>query len=124
MPATPGAMCGTSAPTAKNFVATAIPICPSASSFAMIDQVIPINPSASGCVALHAPRIGRGTAAVAEARGRGQPSFGPVGADFDNVTASLQFVDGRLRHPVLEHQHAGTCGAWPEGDGKMLGMPG
>src|ERR1700741_3705761 len=39
----PAAMCGTRAPTAKNLVATAMPIWPVALSLAMIDQVI-LNP--------------------------------------------------------------------------------
>src|SRR6516165_7976894 len=40
MPPRPAAICGTRAPTAKNLVATAIPIWPVAVSRAMIDQVI------------------------------------------------------------------------------------
>src|SRR4030088_3243749 len=108
MPPMPAAICGTRAPTAKNRVATAIPNCPVASSRAMIDQVI----LSSGCVALHAPRIGAGAAAAADLRGGGEAALRPVRSDFHDVAAALQIIHGRLRHAVLDHKHAGTRGAW------------
>src|SRR5438128_1287678 len=114
-------MCGTRAPTAKNLVATAMPICPVMISRAMIDQVIS---SASGGVALHAPRIGGGAAAGADFRSGGEAALRPVGAGLDDMAAPCQFVDGRLRHAVLDHEHARPRGARPERDREMLGMPG
>src|ERR1700754_219818 len=116
-----GAICGTRAPTAKNLVATAIPIWPVRGSRAMIDQVIS---SATGGVALHAARIGGGAAARADLRGGGEAAFRPVGASLDDVASSRQLVDGCLRHAVLDHEHAGPRGAWPERNQEMLGMPG
>src|ERR1700752_2551393 len=116
-----GARCGTRAPTAKNLVATAMPIWPVRGSRAMIDQVIS---SASGGVALHAARIGGGAAAGADCRGRGEASFRPVGTGLDDMAAPRQLVDGRLRHAVLDHEHAGPRGTWPERDREMLAVPG
>src|SRR3954469_6122350 len=110
MPPIPATMCGTRAPTAKNFVATAMPNWPVAGSRAMIDQVI-LSP---GRVALHAPWIGGRTAAAAKLRGGGEAAFRPVGAGLDDMAAALQRIDGRLRHTVFEHQHARSRGARPE----------
>src|SRR5215813_7865524 len=121
MPPCMGAICGTRAPTAKNLVATAIPIWPVRGSRAMIDQVIS---SASGSVALHAARIGGGAAARADLRGGGEAAFRPVRAGFDDMAAALQFVDRRLGHAVFDHKHAGPGRAWPERNREMLGMPG
>src|SRR5215468_5773944 len=120
MPPRMGAICGTRAPTAKNLVATAMPIWQVEGSRAMIDQVIS---SASGGVALHAARIGGGAAAGADFRGRGEAAFRPVGAGLDDMPAPRQLVDGRLRHTVFDHEHAGPRGARPERDREMLGMP-
>src|SRR5215468_2934817 len=111
MPPRMGAMCGTRAPTAKNLVATAIPIWPVRGSRAMIDQVIS---SASGGVALHAARIGGGAAARADLRGGGEAAFRPVGAGLDDMAAPRQFVHGRLGNAVFDHEHAGPRGARPE----------
>src|SRR5436190_8011210 len=117
----PGATCGTRAPTAKNLVATAIPIWPVSGSRAMIDQVIS---SASGGVALHAARVGGGTTAGPDLGGGGEAAFRPVGADLDDVTAPAEFVDGRLGHAAFDHEHAGPRGAGPERDREMFGVPG
>src|SRR6266700_5894858 len=125
MPPKPAAMWGTRAPTAKKRVATAMPIWPVRESRAMIDQVIDVSlPSSSGGVALHAARIGGGTAAAADLRGRGQSSFRPGRSDLDDMAALFQCVDGRFRHAVLDHEHARTCGARPERDREMFGVPG
>src|ERR1700690_4262671 len=117
----PGAMCGTRAPTAKNRVATAMPIWPVALSRAMIDQVI----FALSCsrVALHAARIGGGAAAAADAGGRGEATFGPIGTGLDDMAAALQLIGRGLRHAIFHHQHAGPRGARPERDREVLGMP-
>src|SRR6266516_6748648 len=127
MPPIPAAICGTRAPTAKNLVATAMPIWPVVLSRAMIDQVISLlKPSvlASGCVTLHAPRIGGGTAARAYLGGRRQPAFRPVGAGLHDMAAPVELIDGCFRHAVLDHEHAGPRGAGPERDREMFGMPG
>src|SRR5581483_8080304 len=116
-----GAMWGTRAPTAKNFVATAIPIWPFALSLAMIDQVMELAPRG---VALHAAGVGRGPAACPDLGSGGQTAFRPVRADFDNVSALSQIVDRGAGHAVFEHQHAGPGGARPERRGEMFGMPG
>src|SRR5579864_7311638 len=90
-------MWGTRAPTAKNFVATAIPIWPVALSLAMIDQVMELAPRG---VALHAARVGRGTAARADLGRGGQAAFRPVRPDFDNVSALSQIFEIRaVRRP-------------------------
>src|SRR5882672_10766140 len=39
------------------------------------------------------------------------------------MTAALELIDARLRHAVLDHEHAGPRGARPERDREMLGMP-
>src|SRR5579864_6035071 len=114
-------MWGTRAPTAKNFVATAIPIWPVALSLAMIDQVMELAPRG---VALHAARVGRGTAARADLGRGGQAAFRPVRPDFDNVSALSQIFDRGPRHAVFDHQHAGPRGTRPERSRKMFGMPG
>src|SRR6476660_6758632 len=121
MPPKPAAIWGTSAPTAKNRVATAMPMWPVVLSRAMIDQVILLP---SGCVALHAARVGGGAAAGANFRSRGQAALGPIRADFDDVAALPEIVDGRLRHAVLDHEHAGTRRARPERNREVLGVPG
>src|SRR5438445_12482281 len=100
-----------------------MPNWPVAGSRAMIDQVICFL-SASRSVALQAGRIGGGAAAHPDARGRGEAAFGPVGADLDDMPALAQILDRRLRHAVLDHEHAGARGARPERDREMLGMPG
>src|SRR5258706_13034564 len=112
MPPIPAAICGTREPTAKNRVATAIPNWPVASSRAMIDQVI----LSSGRVTLHAAGVGAGAPAAAELRGRGEAAFRPVGTGLHDMAAFLQIIDGRLRHAVFDHQHAGARGARPERD--------
>src|SRR6185312_871273 len=122
MPPMPAAICGTRAPTAKNFVATAMPNWPVAPSLAMIDQVIS-SFLASGGVALHAPRIGGRAAAFANTGGGSQASFRPIGAGFDHVAAAGQLVARSLGHAVLDHEHARTRGARPERDREMLGVP-
>src|SRR5882724_5589328 len=114
-------MCGTRAPTAKNLVATAMPIWPVMISRAMIDQVISL---ASGGVALHAPRIGGGAAAPANLGGGGEAAFRPVGTGLDDMAAPRQLVDGRLWHTVFDHEHAGARGARPERDREVLAVPG
>src|SRR5206468_11024040 len=102
MPPIPGAICGTRAPTAKNLVATAMPIWPVEGSQAMIDQVIlSLLQLSSGRVTLHAPRIGGGAAAAANLGGCSQAAFRPVGADLDDMAAAPQRIHGRLRHAVL-----------------------
>src|SRR3954453_9207653 len=108
-----GTTCGTRAPTAKNLVATAIPIWPVSGSRAMIDQVIS---SASGGVALHAARIGSGAAAGSDLGGGGEAAFRPVRAGLDDVAAPAELVDGCLWHASLDHEQAGSRGAWPERD--------
>src|SRR5437763_15868936 len=126
MPPMPAATCGTRAPTAKNLVAAAMPIWPGVLSRAMIDQVIfLLKPSvlASGCVTLHAPRIGGGTAARAHFGCRRQPAFRPVGAGLDDMAAPVELIDGRLRHEVFDHEYAGQRGAGPERDREMFGVP-
>src|SRR5271168_2830445 len=115
-----GAMWGTRAPTAKNFVATAIAIWPVTLSLAMSDQVMGL---ASGRVALHAAGVGGGAAAAADFRGGGQAALRPVRTDLDDVAAAAQGLDGCLGNTVLDHHHAGACGARPERDREMLGMP-
>src|SRR5215207_1664898 len=114
----PGAICGTRAPTAKNLVATAMPIWPVRGSRAMIDQVIfcCLFELSSRRVALHAPGIGGSAAAAANFGGCSEATFRPVGADLDDVAAAFQRIDRRLRHAVLDHEHAGTRGARPERD--------
>src|ERR1700676_2122753 len=119
MPPRRAAMCGTRAPTAKNRVATAIPNWPVELSRAMIDQVI----LSSGRVALHAPGIGGGAAAAADLGGGGEAAFGPVRSGLHDMPALLQIIDGRLRHPVLDHHHARPRRSRPERDREMLGMP-
>src|SRR4051812_32223350 len=121
MPPRMGAICGTRAPTAKNLVATAMPIWPVSVSRAMIDQVIS---SASGSVALHAARIGGSAAARAYLGGGGEAAFRPGGAGLDDMAAALQLVDRRLGHAVLDHKHAGAGGARPERDREVLAVPG
>src|SRR5690242_5302538 len=115
-----GAICGTRAPTAKNLVATAMPIWSVRGSRAMIDQVISL---ASGGVALHAARIGGGAAAWADFRSSGEAAFRPVGAGLDDMAAPRQLIDGRLRHAVLDHEHTGPRRARPERDREMFGVP-
>src|SRR5213080_5044817 len=78
---------------------------------------------APGRVTLHAARIGGSAAATALARSSSEASLAPVGVDFDDVAAALQFLHGRLRQPPLHHQHARPRGARPERDREMLGMP-
>src|SRR5215207_4940186 len=112
---------GTRAPTAKNFVATAIPTSPVMSSRAMIDQVTGSPPRR---VALHAARIGGGPEAAAIARGGGEASFRPVLADLDDVAAAPQFLDGGFRHPPLHDDDAGPRLARPERGREMLRVPG
>src|SRR5437868_5556330 len=102
----PGAICGTRAPTAKNFVATAIPIWPVRESRAMIDQVIFLPCSAARSVALHAARVGGGAAARSNFGGGGEAAFRPVGTDLDNMTATGQFVGRCLRHAAFDDKHA------------------
>src|SRR5215216_2435891 len=95
-------MYGTWAPTARNFEATAIASRPVAASRAMMDHVIDGSLSghlAAGSVALHAARIGGGAAAPAGTGGRGEPTFRPVGTDLDDVAASAQLIERRLRKP-------------------------
>src|SRR5690242_20750579 len=103
MPPTPAAICGTRAPTAKNFVATAMPNWPVALSLAMIDQVMSCFLT-SRRVALHTPRIGGRAAAFAKTGGGSQSSFRPVGAGLDHMSAAAQFVARRLGHAVLDHE--------------------
>src|SRR6185312_5640371 len=111
MPPMPGAIYGTRAPTAKNLVATAMPMWPVRGSRAMIDQVISccLFELSSCCVTLHPPGIGGG-AAAANPGGGGEAAFRPVRADLDDVATALQGIDGRLRYAVLDHEHAGACG--------------
>src|SRR3984957_14345074 len=120
MPPILGAICGTRAPTAKKRVATAIPNWPVKLSRAMIDQVIQL---ASGRVALHAPGIGGGGGAAANFGGGGEAALRPGRSGLDDMPAFRKIIDGRLRHAVLDHQHAGPRGARPERDREMLGMP-
>src|SRR6185437_10212207 len=135
-------MYGTRAPTAKNLVATAIAMRPLSRSRKTIDQVIgprhssgahpheaplewrgPMR-SSPGRVALHAARVGGGLAPrILAARG-GQAALGPVVVHLDFVAALAQFLDRLLGHPALQHQHARTGGARPEGGGEVLAMPG
>src|SRR6266700_8350869 len=129
MPPRPAATCGTRAPTAKKRVATAIPNWPVMSSRAMIDQVIyalsrHLSSLSSGRVALHAAGIGGSTTAAADLRGGGEAAFRPVGTGLHDMPAAVQGIDGRPRHAVLDHQHAGPRGARPERDREMLRMPG
>src|SRR4249920_651562 len=121
----PGAICGTRAPTAKNLVATAMPMWPVAGSRAMIDHVISYRLfELSSCrIALHAPGIGGSTAAAANPGGGSEAAFRPIRADLDDVAAALQGIDGRLRDAVLDHQHAGACGTRPERDRELFGVP-
>src|SRR6478735_6392273 len=126
MPPIPAAILGTSAPTAKNRVATAIPNWPVASSRAMIDQVIYVlssQPLPSGRIALHTAGIGAGASSAADLRGRGEAAFRPVGTGLHDMAAFLQIIDGCLRHPVLDDEHAGARGTRPERNRKMLRMP-
>src|SRR5206468_11065248 len=97
-----------------------MPNWPVAGSRAMIDQVI-CCPSAPGGVALHAAWIGGGAAAHPDARGRGQPPLGPVRSDFDDMSALTKVLDRCLGNAILDHEHAGPCGARPERDREMLG---
>src|SRR5689334_10206768 len=107
----PAAICGTRAPTAKNFVATAMPNWPVSLSWAMIDQVIEL---ASCGVSLHAARVGGGMTADADLRCGGEAAFRPVGADLDGVAAPGQRISRRLRQPAFDDKHARTCRARPE----------
>src|ERR1700737_144741 len=88
----------------------------------MIDQVIVLLPS--GCVTLHAPRIGGGAAAAADLRGGCQASLRPVRAGLDDMAAALQRIGGCLGYAVLDHKYAGPRRARPERDREMFGMPG
>src|SRR5712691_10415964 len=124
MPPRPAATCGTRAPTAKKRVATAIPNWPVMSSRAMIDQVIyalsrHLSPLSSGRVALHAAGIGGSATAAADLRGGGEAAFRPVGTGLHDMPAALQAIDGRPRHAVLDHEHAGPRGARPEREREM-----
>src|SRR5947209_10458679 len=100
-----------------------MPNWPVAGSRAMIDQVIDAALS-SRRVALHAPWIGGGAAALADAGGGGEAAFRPIGADLHHVSTAREFVAARLGDAVLDHEHAGTRGARPERDREMLGVPG
>src|SRR5688572_667327 len=104
-------MLGTRQPTAKFLVATAMPNRFVLGSRAMRDQVMA---SPSRRVALHAARIGGGLAPLAVARSGRQASLRPVRAGFELVAALLQLLLGRLRHPALDHHHAGARRARPE----------
>ena len=46
---------------------------------------------------------------------------GPVSTMWPRL---FRVIDGRLRHAVFDHEHAGPRGARPERDREMLGMPG
>src|SRR3954468_10868663 len=78
----------------------------------------------SGGVALHAAGIGGGTAAAADLGGGGEAALRPVGADLHDMAAAPELLDGRLWQAILDHQHTGACGARPERDREMLGVPG
>src|SRR5262245_29352959 len=78
----------------------------------------------SGGVALHAARVGGGTAATALARGCGEAPLAPVGVDLDDMPAALQLLHRRLRQPAFDHQHARPRGARPERDREVFGVPG
>src|SRR4029078_1771896 len=123
MPPRPAAMCGTRAPTAKKFVATAMPNWPLALSLAMIDHVISVSSSASGRVALHAARIGGGATALADFRSGGEAAFRPVGAGFDHMATAGQFLARCLGYAVLHHEHAGARSARPARYRALLRMP-
>src|SRR5712671_863053 len=115
----PERMKGTRQPTAKFFVATAMPKARVAGSRATMDQVMAL-PSPPRRVALHAARIGGGLAALAVARCGGQAPLRPGRADLDLVSAALQFLLRRLRHAAFQHHHARPRGARPEGREEML----
>src|ERR1700744_268047 len=40
------------------------------------------------------------------------------------MAAARQLIARLLRHAVLDREHAGPCGAWPERNREMLGVPG
>ncbi|GCC43656.1 hypothetical protein chiPu_0027972, partial [Chiloscyllium punctatum] len=67
-----------------------------------------LKPLAARSVTLHAARVGGGTAAGADLRGRGEAAFRPIGADLHHVAAAFQFIDGRFRNAIFQHQHAGA----------------
>src|ERR1700694_4441564 len=69
--------------------------------------------SPAGCVALHAARIGGGTAPATLARGGGEPAFGPVRRDLDDMAATLELADARFRHTPLDGEHARARRARP-----------
>src|SRR6266853_450919 len=79
--------------------------------------------SPSGCIALHATRIGGGLAAAAVAGGGGETAFRPGLADLHDMTALLQLLSGLRRNAALRHQDAGPCRARPERDREVLGVP-
>src|SRR5919197_3988260 len=82
-----------------------------------------VERSPPGGVTLHPARIGGGAAAPAFARRGGEAPLAPIGVNFDDMTAALQFLHGRLRQPAFDHQNAGPRGARPERDREMLGVP-
>src|SRR5215213_505853 len=117
-----GSTLGTRAPTAKNFVATAMAIRPLSRSWKMIDQVMRRLPP--GSVALHAARVGGGLAPGILAAGRGQPAFRPVVVHLDLMAALTQFLDRFGRNAAFQHQHARPGRARPERGGEVLAVPG
>src|SRR5215470_16742931 len=89
----PVLMCGTSAPTAKNLVATAMPVRPACSSRAMIDQVIggiPLLAQMSGPLRRRAARLPAATEQRRFLQGRQCPNW-----------RNLPAGQARLRKPLL-----------------------
>src|SRR5918993_357592 len=87
----------------------------------------PSNESASSPprrVALHAARVGGGLAPWILAAGRRQPAFRPVVVHLDLMAALTQILDRFRRNAAFQHQHARPGGAWPEGGGEVLAVPG
>src|SRR5215470_11510582 len=106
-------MNGRRTPTAKKRLAAAMPKRPVFVSRAMIDQVIRLALSAGG-VALHAARVGSGAPLAPFERSRRQPPFRPIGPGLDDVPAPLEFLDGRRRKALLDHQHTRARRSRPE----------
>src|SRR5262249_22760149 len=85
---------------------------------------LPLPALPSRRIALHAARIGGGLAAAARAGGGGEAAFRPGRADLDHVSALLELFSRLRRDAAFHDQHAGPCGAWPERDREVLGVPG
>jgi len=128
----PGAIWGTSAPTAKQSRRDrdTRDITGSTGRGAMIDHghlnflgsALSAPPRSPACP-LELAAAAFGGDRLFEARRETAPS-GPIRGPTSNICPrSFQRIDGRLWHAVLDHEHAGPRGAWPERNREMFRMP-